>query len=205
MAEERRCPRCGAVNAPEGKFCSNCGAPLDAAAAPQAAPPPQSAPPPAGGGYTGGSSSSGFGASSGSGTSRTVTLAMDPVQAFAAFQQAGAALGIMVSDENPPNRIKFTAPYKDTWTTLGIAVKLDCEVQIAADAHGGSRAMVTTGLNVGSAILVFVIYVVIGLLIFGYGLILGIAADAWVYYKLNGEVSEKLGRSLIERVTGAPR
>ena len=131
-----------------------------------------------------------------------MTLAIDPVQAFAAFQQAGASLGAIVRDENPPTRIKFSMPYKDTWTTCGVGVKIDCEVQIAADASGGSRAMVTTGLNVSSAIFVFVIYPVAGLFVFIWGVILGIAIDAWVYNKLNGEVSEKLARTLVERVTG---
>lgn len=192
MADERKCARCGAVNAAEARFCSSCGAPLVAAAAPAHLPPATLS------AIFSSSRSSGFG----SGPAQTLTIAMDPAQAFAAFQQAGIALGGAVVEDAPPNRIKFSIPYKDSWTTIGFKVKLDCEVQIAPDP-AGSRVTVSTGLNLASAIPVFLVYIVGGLAFFGYGLILGVVIDVWVYYKLNGEASEKATAALIERATAA--
>jgi hypothetical protein len=191
MTDERKCARCGAVNAAEARFCSSCGAPLVAAAPPPPPPPPSSA-------SFSSSRASGFA----SGPARTLTVAMDPAQAFAAFQQAGIALGGAVAEDAPPNRIKFSIPYKDRWTTIGFTVKLDCEVQIAPDP-AGARVTVSTGLNLTSAIPVFLIYVAIGLLLIGYGFVLGVAIDVWVFYKLNGETSEKATAALIERATAA--
>ena len=187
MADERKCARCGAANAAEARFCSSCGAPL-------------AAPPPPPGLAPSASASPGRSSAFASGPARTLTLAMDPAQAFAAFQQAGIALGGAVVEDAPPNRLKFSVPYKDRLTTVGMTVKLDCEAQIAPDP-GGSRVTVTTGLNLASAIPLFLIYVVIGLLLIGYGFILGLAIDVWVYYKLNGEASAKTTASLIDRAT----
>ena len=191
MMDERKCARCGALNPAEARFCSSCGAPL------VATPPPPPSWSPSASSFSSGAS--GFA----SGPARTLTVAMDPTQAFAAFQQAGIALGGAVAEDAPPNRIKFSIPYKDSWTTIGFKVKRDCEIRIAPDP-AGSRATVSTGLDLASAIPVFLVYVVGGLAFFGYGLILGVAIDVWVYYKLNGEASEKATAALIERATAAP-
>jgi hypothetical protein len=187
MEDERKCARCGAANAAEARFCSSCGAPL-------AAPPPPPGPAPSASASP--DQSSGFA----SGPARTLTLAIDPAQAFAAFQRAGIALDGAVVEDAPPNRLKFSVPYKDRWTTVGMTVKLDCEAQIAPDP-GGSRVTVSTGLNLASAIPLFLVYLVIGLLLNGYGFFLGVAIDLWVYHKLNGEASAKTTASLIDRAT----
>jgi hypothetical protein len=180
MADERKCPTCGAINPPEARFCSSCGAPLVAAATNAIF---SSSPPGAAGG-----------------AARTLTLSLDPAQAFAAFQQAGIALGGAVVGDAPPNRLMLSIPHKDAWTTIGFTAKLDCDIQIAPDPVG-SRVTVSTRLHFASAIPVFLVYLVGGVAFFGYGLILGVAIDVWVYYKLNGEASEKATAALIERAT----
>ena len=125
---------------------------------------------------------------------------MDPAQAFAAFRQAGVALGGAMVEHSPPNQLKFSVPYKDRWLTIGITVKLDCEVAIAPDP-AGARVNVSTGLRLASAIPLFLVYVAVGVLLISYGFLLGVAIDVWVYYKLNGEASGKTTAELIDRAT----
>lgn len=196
-ATEQKCPRCGAANPAGAKFCSSCGNVLGA---PQATAQPQPAATfSSSSGFSGASSSSGFGASGGSGNTRSATFGLDPGQAFVALSQAVTSLGGDITDQSPPNLIRFAVPYKDTWTTLGLTAKMEGEVRITPEPQGGSRATVLTNVNIGSLIPLFIICVVIGIFLFGFGLILGVLVDVYIYYKLNGDVAERLARSILER------
>jgi hypothetical protein len=183
---EQTCLRCGTVNAVDAKFCSKCGNPLGA-------PPPQQS----------ASFASQFGSGGGAGNMRSALLTIDPNQAFAVFSQAVTSLGGIINDQSPPNQIRFTVPYKDTWTTLGLTARLDGEVRIIPDAQSGSKVTITTGVNVNSLIPLFIILVVIGIFAFFFGALVGALCDVYIYFKLNGEISSNLAKSILERATDA--
>jgi len=134
---------------------------------------------------------------------RSARLNLDPIQAFAACSQAVTSLGGNINDQSPPNQIRFSVPYKDTWTTLGLTAKLDGEVRITPDPQGGSKVTITAAVNVNSLIPLFVILVIIGLLTFFVGVLVAVLCDFYIYSKLNGEVSDKLAQSILQRATDA--
>lgn len=145
------CSGCGAAAPAEAKFCGVCGRPQGALAGVQPAPapmpyaPPMPPPMPVMPQMT-----RGFGGGGG-GQSRQVPIMAAAHDAFAHAVRAIGATGGELLWQQPP-QAKFLTTRKGLWTTAGVALKYDGDLQIAPAGAGQSTARVALKLQWGSAV-----------------------------------------------------
>jgi len=150
------CPRCNGALAPGAQFCGACGSPVGAgAAAPQ--PPPYAPPPqmpqmpqmPAMANMARGFSGAG------GGNSKQVNVAGAPMAAFDAAMRAIEGMGAEVHYRQPPQGAKFLLAYKSTWSTMGVSIKYDGDVQVAPTGADQSAVRLSLKVRWGSAMPLF--------------------------------------------------
>ncbi len=150
-AQQMACPRCNGALAPGAQFCGACGSPIGpAAAAPQ--PPPAYAPPP---GYAPppmpnvGAMARGF--SGGGGNSKQINLNAAPGDAYNTAMRVLEGAGAEVHWRQPPQGARYLLTRKSFWTTLGMPIKYDGDLQISPIGPGQSTARLSLKLRWGSA------------------------------------------------------
>lgn len=146
------CSGCGAAAPAEAKFCGVCGKPQVAMAGGQAAPappmpqpapmpPPMPVMPQMARGFSGGG-----------GQSRQINLNGAAQEAFASATRAIGAAGGDLLWQQPPQGAKFLLTRKGVWSTAGVAIKYDGDLQVAPSAAGQATARITLKLQWGSAV-----------------------------------------------------
>ena len=91
----------------------------------------------------------------GGGTSKQVNVAAPPMAAFDAAMRVVEGMGAEVHYRQPPQGAKFMLPYKSAWSTMGVSIKYDGDVQVAP--NGADQSVVRLSLKVrwGSAMPLF--------------------------------------------------
>lgn len=138
------CPRCNGALAPGAQFCGACGSAIGAAAPP---PQPQGYAPAMpqmanlARGFSGG----------GGGNTRQVNLSSAPMDAYAAAMRVIEGAGAEVHWAQAPQGAKFVLTRKSFWSTLGMPIKYDGDLQIAPHGPGQSTARLSLKIRWGSA------------------------------------------------------
>jgi hypothetical protein len=136
------CPRCNGALAPGAQFCGACGSAVGAAPPPQApayTPPMPQTP----------AIARGFGG--GGGNFRQLTIAAGPAEAFNAAMRVIDGAGAETHWRQPPQGAKFVLTRKSVWTTLGMAIKYDGDLQLAPAGAGQSSARLSLKVRWASA------------------------------------------------------
>lgn len=149
------CPRCNSALAPGAQFCGACGSPLGVA--PQPPHQPAYAPPPPmpqmpsmanmARGFSGG----------GGGNSKQVNLNAAPMDAFNTAMGVIEGMGSEVHYRQPPQGAKYLLTYKSMWSTLGIPIKYDGDMQVAPSGPGQSVVRLSLKVRWGSALPLFLV------------------------------------------------
>lgn len=153
--------------------------------------------------------SRGFGGASGGGTSQQATFAGSPADAYAqairALQQSQAE----ITWQQPPTSARFVLGKKDTWTTGGVTIKYDGELQVQPAGPGQTSARFTLRINWGSFLPLGLTMFIAGLLlsvtnymfaVLGLPFILGlIALSAW---QVSSGLPEKVLKDVIKNLQG---
>lgn len=210
-AQQMACPRCNGALAPGAQFCGACGSPIGpAAAAPQ--PPPAYAPPPPG--YAPpppmpniGAMARGFAGSAGGGNSKQININAPAPAAFDTAMGVIDGMGAEVHYRQPPQGARFLHSYKSMWSTLGIPIKYDGELQVAPNGPAQSVARVSLKVRWGSALPLFLtqaaftffasmfnIYFAVYLFFF---MALFIGISAWT---VSGSIPEKALKDIADKI-----
>lgn len=86
------------------------------------------------------------------GTSKQATLSGAPQDVFAQATRAVTSNGGEILWQQPPGAAKFLLGHKNIWTTGGIVLKYDGDLQVTPASPGQSTARFTLKLQWGSAI-----------------------------------------------------
>lgn len=209
-AQQMACPRCNGALAPGAQFCGACGSPIGPAAAPQ--PPPAYAPPPPG--YAPpppmpniGAMARGFAGSAGGGNSKQININAPAPAAFDTAMGVIDGMGAEVHYRQPPQGARFLHSYKSMWSTLGIPIKYDGELQVAPNGPAQSVARVSLKVRWGSALPLFLtqaaftffasmfnIYFAVYLFFF---MALFIGISAWT---VSGSIPEKALKDIADKI-----
>lgn len=210
-AQQMACPRCNGALAPGAQFCGACGSPVGPAAAAHQPPPAYAPPPP---GYAPpppmpnlGNMARGFAGSAGGGASKQINVNAPPPAAFDTAMGVIEAMGAEVHYRQPPQGARFLHTYKSMWSTLGIPIKYDGELQVAPNGPAQSVARVSLKVRWGSALPLFLtqaaitffgsmfnIYFAVYLFFF---MALFIGISAWT---VSGSIPEKALKDIADKI-----
>lgn len=143
------------------------------------------------------------------GTSKQVTLTGAPQDVFAQATRAIAANGGELHWQQPPAAAKFLLGHKNIWTTGGVVLKYDGDLQVTPAATGQSTARFTLKLQWGSAIplLLLQVFAVIFAAMFNFyiaafALILIAASLGFTAWSASSGVPEKVLEQVIKSLHG---
>lgn len=150
------CPRCNSALAPGAQFCGACGSPLGAAPQPPQQQPPYTPPPPMPQMPSMANMARGF-SGGGGGNSKQVNLSSDPASAFNTAMNVIEGMGSEVHYRQPPQGARYLLTYKSVWSTLGIPIKYDGDMQVAPTGQGQSVVRLSLKVRWGSALPLFLV------------------------------------------------
>lgn len=153
----------------------------------------------------------GFTGGSGGGASQQATFTGEPADAYGQAVNAINTMGGQVLWQQPPTSAKFLLTKKDSWTTGGLAMKYDGDLQIQKSSPTQTTARVSLKLQWGSfvplalTLLAFVFVMGMFNIYFAvYGLfIMGILVgySAW---QVSSQLPDKMLAQFFQTLSGAP-
>lgn len=149
----------------------------------------------------------GFAGSAGGGNSKQININAPAPAAFDTAMGVIDGMGAEVHYRQPPQGARFLHSYKSMWSTLGIPIKYDGELQVAPNGPAQSVARVSLKVRWGSALPLFLtqaaftffasmfnIYFAVYLFFF---MALFIGISAWT---VSGSIPEKALKDIADKI-----
>lgn len=143
------------------------------------------------------------------GASKQATFAGTAQDAFAQATRAITATSGEITWQQPPSAAKFLLGHKNIWTTGGIVLKYDGDLQILPAAPGQVTARFALKLQWGSAVplLLIQVFAVVLAAMFNYyiaafALILIVASVAYTAWNASSGVPDKLLEQIVKNLQG---
>lgn len=151
------------------------------------------------------------GFSGGGGANQQATFNGEPADAYGQAINAITAMGGQVLWQQPPTSAKFFLPKKDNWTTGGLTMKYDGDLQIQKSSPTQTTARVTLKLQWGSflplalTLLAFVFVMGLWNIYFAvYGIFIMAILVAYSAWQVSSQLPDKLLADFFRTLSGAP-
>lgn len=145
------------------------------------------------------------------GATQQATFSGEPADAYGQAINALNAMGAQVLWQQPPTSAKFLLPKKDNWTTGGVVMKYDGDLQIQKSSPTQTTARVSLKLQWGSfvplalTLLAFVFVMGMFNIYFAvYGLFIMAVLVAYSAWQVSSQMPEKILAEFFRTLGGAP-
>jgi len=151
------------------------------------------------------------GFSGGGGANQQATFNGEPADAYGQAINALNAMGAQILWQQPPTSAKFLLPKKDNWTTGGLVMKYDGDLQIQKSSPTQTTARVSLKLQWGSflplglTLLAFVFVMGMFNIYFAvYGLFIMAILVAYSAWQVSSQLPDKMLADFFRTLGGAP-